>query len=127
MSREDEARAFHYAVYDTVQLIPYGKVTTYGHIAKLIYKPRNSRQVGQALKYLPAGLDNELGYPFSTQNVPWWRVISSSGVISPRTETAVDAQKQRLREEGVEVEETTNKIVLSQFGWFPETDFDEYS
>lgn len=124
MSREDEARAFHYAVYETVQQIPYGRITTYGHIAKLIYKPRNSRQVGQALKFLPeAGQVHE--YPYSTGNVPWWRVISSSGVISPRAQGAVELQAQILRQEGVDVSQA-NKIRLSEFGWFPETEFDEY-
>jgi methylated-DNA-protein-cysteine methyltransferase-like protein len=34
--RSDEAEDFFAAVYQTVQEIPYGKVTSYGHIAKLI-------------------------------------------------------------------------------------------
>ena len=34
--RSDEAQAFFHAVYRAVQEIPYGKVTSYGHIAKLI-------------------------------------------------------------------------------------------
>jgi methylated-DNA-protein-cysteine methyltransferase-like protein len=36
MPRTDEAEAFFHAVYSAVQEIPYGKVTTYGHIARLI-------------------------------------------------------------------------------------------
>ena len=36
MPRSDEAQAFFYAVYSAVQEIPYGKVTTYGHIAALV-------------------------------------------------------------------------------------------
>lgn len=36
MARSDEAAAFSYAVYSAVQEIPYGKVTSYGHIAKLL-------------------------------------------------------------------------------------------
>jgi methylated-DNA-protein-cysteine methyltransferase-like protein len=36
MPRTDEAEAFFYAVYSAVQEIPYGKVTSYGHIAKLV-------------------------------------------------------------------------------------------
>lgn len=34
--RTDEAEAFFHAVYSAVQEIPYGKVTSYGHIAKLV-------------------------------------------------------------------------------------------
>lgn len=36
MPRSDEAESFFYAVYSAVQEIPYGKVTSYGHIAKLV-------------------------------------------------------------------------------------------
>ncbi len=36
MPRTDEAEAFFSAVYAAVQEIPLGKVTSYGHIAKLI-------------------------------------------------------------------------------------------
>jgi len=36
MPRTDEAEAFFYAVYSAIQEIPYGKVTSYGHIAKLV-------------------------------------------------------------------------------------------
>ncbi|ONH66888.1 DNA base-flipping protein [Cyberlindnera fabianii] len=122
MSRNDEARAFHFAVYETVQQIPEGRVTTYGHIAKLVLRPRNSRQVGQALKLLPNGDSSE--YPFSIVNVPWWRVISSAGVISPRRPQDMRRQKEMLEREGVNVLEN-NKIRLSSYGWFPDTEFDD--
>lgn len=36
MPRSDEAQAFFYAVYQAVQEIPPGKVTSYGHIAMLV-------------------------------------------------------------------------------------------
>jgi O6-methylguanine-DNA--protein-cysteine methyltransferase len=36
MARSDEAAAFFAAVYLAVQEIPAGKVTSYGHIAKLV-------------------------------------------------------------------------------------------
>ncbi|KAL5321584.1 hypothetical protein ACEPPN_009544 [Leptodophora sp. 'Broadleaf-Isolate-01'] len=36
MPRSDEAESFFYAVYRAIQEIPHGKVTSYGHIAKLI-------------------------------------------------------------------------------------------
>ena len=36
MPRSDEAATFFTAVYSAVQEIPPGKVTSYGHIAKLI-------------------------------------------------------------------------------------------
>lgn len=36
MARSDEAAAFYHAVYSAIQEIPQGKVTSYGHIARLI-------------------------------------------------------------------------------------------
>ncbi|QSZ33021.1 hypothetical protein DSL72_002606 [Monilinia vaccinii-corymbosi] len=36
MPRTDEASAFYHSVYTAIQEIPYGKVTSYGHIARLI-------------------------------------------------------------------------------------------
>lgn len=36
MPRTDEAEAFFHAVYSAIQEIPHGKVTSYGHIARLI-------------------------------------------------------------------------------------------
>lgn len=39
-----------YLIYAVVEEIPKGKVATYGQIARLIGKPKNSRLVGRALK-----------------------------------------------------------------------------
>lgn len=36
MARSDEAQAFFHAVYRAVQEIPPGRVTSYGHIARLV-------------------------------------------------------------------------------------------
>lgn len=41
-------------VYDIVYRIPFGKVTTYGDIARALGNPRLSRMVGYALHDAPA-------------------------------------------------------------------------
>ncbi|KAF8649122.1 hypothetical protein AX16_006003 [Volvariella volvacea WC 439] len=114
-----DSAEFHAAVYDAVRRIPHGRVTSYGHIAKLIGMPRYSRHVGQALKFLPA--DQNQGNP-----VPWQRVISSSGTISSRGPGTDGAQRQReaLEAEGVDVVEGRTgelRIDLSVYGWFPQS------
>jgi methylated-DNA-protein-cysteine methyltransferase-like protein len=106
MPRSDEAQAFFHAVYSAVQEIPPGKVTSYGHIAKLVGtrrpillspSPQSShamtdcswgglsaqrpRQVGVCLKHLPS----DTSARFNHDNVPWQRVINAKGVISPRS------------------------------------------
>ena len=51
--------------------IPKGKVATYGQIALLCGKPKNSRQVGYGLKKNLAGED-----------VPAYRVVNGKGELS---------------------------------------------
>ncbi|KAJ3852822.1 MGMT family protein [Lentinula lateritia] len=107
---------FHAAVYDTVRRIPLGKVTSYGHIARLIGMPNYSRHVGQALK---------LSGPGVAPPLPWHRVISSSGVISSRgpNTTGAERQRQALEEEDVEVTVGRTgefRVDLKSYGWFPD-------
>ncbi|KAI0737162.1 MGMT family protein [Daedaleopsis nitida] len=106
---------FHTAVYNVVRQIPPQRVTSYGHIAKLIGMPSYSRHVGQALKFLS---------PNANPPVPWHRVLSASGVISSRGPGSDGATRQRdaLLAEGVDVVLTRGgemKVDLRTFGWFP--------
>lgn len=55
------------------------------------------------------------------------RVVNSKGIISPRGDhgLGVARQKERLEDEGVEVETLTGaggeRVDLRRWGWFPET------
>ena len=62
---------FYAKVYEIVEQIPEGKVTTYGAIAEVLGMKRSSRMVGQALGALPEGSD-----------VPAQRVINRIGALS---------------------------------------------
>lgn len=89
--------------------IPAGRVATYGQIALLCEKPRNSRQVGYALKKGLAGED-----------IPAYRVVNSRGILSGAFyfET-YDMQKLLLEEEGVAVKFLDGAwwVDLKQYGW----------
>jgi len=119
MARTEEAEAFFYAVYSAIQEIPYGKVTSYAHIARLVGTPQRPRQVGVCLKHLPS----DPALPFHHGNVPWQRVINSKGAISPRGHPSGAAnQAQALREEGVEVGTgSLGEFIVdfTKYGWFP--------
>lgn len=128
MPREqsEEAQWWYQAVYSAVQQIPYGKCTSYGHIAALLGYPRRARQVGVCLKYLPSfdpAAPDE--FFFHSQNVPWQRVLNSKGGISPRGDdgAAANRQAEALRAEGVEVNEARGvedmSVDFGHFGWFP--------
>ncbi|KAM0815360.1 hypothetical protein AB5N19_01154 [Seiridium cardinale] len=119
MARSDEAAAFFAAVYLAVQEIPPGKVTSYGHIAKLVGTPQRPRQVGVCLKHL----SHDQGARYNNSNVPWQRVINAKGIISPRSQpSGARNQADALQAEGVVVstgslgELTVN---FADFGWFP--------
>lgn len=65
MPRSDEATAFFYAVYSAVQEIPHGKVTSYGHIARLVGTRESFSFLLLALFLLSFGLSYRvLGYLF---------------------------------------------------------------
>ncbi|ODM19668.1 hypothetical protein SI65_04653 [Aspergillus cristatus] len=120
MPRSDEAEWWTNAVYETVQLIPAGTVTTYGHIALYLGEPKRARQVGIALKHLPA---EESGEHFHAGNVPWQRVINSKGMISHREPGGAERQADVLRGEGVEVDTDAMGefyVDLARYGWFPD-------
>ena len=76
---------FQQQVWEITKLIPKGRISSYGAIAKAIGFPNHSRHVGKAMGGCP-------------KNVPAHRVISSSGTLS------VPEFQQRLEAEGIEVE-----------------------
>ncbi|KKO47150.1 cysteine methyltransferase [Arsukibacterium ikkense] len=78
-------------IWQTVLLIPSGKVASYGQIADLAGLPGRARLVGKALGYAPKELA-----------VPWYRVLRSdrSLAFAPGTADAL-AQRQLLLAEGV--------------------------
>lgn len=99
---------FYKRMHIVCNQIPSGKVATYGQLALLCGKPRNSRQVGYALRMGLAG------------EVPAHRIINSKGYLSGAGffETS-DTQKHLLEKEGVEVERTDSgyKVDLERFAW----------
>ena len=94
-----------------VKQIPYGKVATYGQVARLAGIPRNSRQVGTVLKTLP-----------ENSGVPWFRVVNSRGEISDRQNgTSSGRQRAHLENESI-VFDDRSRIPLQRFAWNPKID-----
>jgi methylated-DNA-protein-cysteine methyltransferase-like protein len=103
----------HYAqIWQTVQLIPQGKVACYGQIADLAGLPGRARLVGKALGNVP-----DVGW--KARAVPWYRVINARGKISfPVGSEHFEKQKQLLQNEQVVVIGSTVK--LKEFQWQPD-------
>ena len=97
-------RNFDSAVYEIVKMIPRGKVSTYGEIAKKFGSPKYARAVGQALKRN------------RRKDVPCHRVVRSDGRIggySGMGEEGGLIKERLLREEGVEV--INGRVDLKRF------------
>jgi methylated-DNA-protein-cysteine methyltransferase-like protein len=93
-------------ILQVIALIPYGKVATYGQIAKLAGLPKHARLVGYVLKKMDA--DTE---------IPWHRVINSQGKISliKVNLQGENIQSLKLLAEGVVV--IGDKINLKKYQW----------
>lgn len=90
---------FKQQVWEITKLIPKGRVSSYGAIAKAVGFPNHSRHVGKAMGGCP-------------KDVPAHRVISSSGTLS------VPEFQIRLEQEGIEVENFRIKNFRKLF-WNP--------
>ncbi|MCI8660152.1 MAG: MGMT family protein [Lachnospiraceae bacterium] len=89
--------------------IPEGKVATYGQIALLCGKPKNSRQVGFALN---RGLSGE--------KTNAHRVVNRRGILSGAANfETFDMQRLLLEQEGIQVTWTPKgwQVELKRFGW----------
>jgi methylated-DNA-protein-cysteine methyltransferase-like protein len=104
--RAQEVPNFYASVYQLVALIPAGKVTTYGQIARWLGHTSAARAVGYALHALPTGSD-----------LPWQRVINAAGRVSSRCDRHYEAiQRALLEAEGVQFDSYGN-VDLQTFGW----------
>lgn len=90
---------FKKQVWEITKLVPKGKVTSYGAIAKAVGFPNHSRHVGKAMGGCP-------------EDVPAHRVISSSGMLS------VPDFQTKLEKEGVKIENLKIKNFKNIF-WNP--------
>jgi methylated-DNA-protein-cysteine methyltransferase-like protein len=105
----DSKDNFFQMVYKVVELIPKGKVTSYGAIAKYLSSPRSSRMVGWAM-------NNSHGV---NPGLPAHRVVNRTGFLSGKTYFGLgDEMANLLRSEGIQVENDQILNFKSHF-WDP--------
>ena len=98
-------------VYDTIARIPYGRVTTYGRIARALGEPRSARMVGWAMQAVPTELD-----------LPCHRVVNRAGFLSGGWYFGhPDVMRGMLIEEGVAFKDEY-VVDLEQCLWDPDLD-----
>ena len=110
-----EERNFFRDVHQVTRLVPPGRVTSYGAIAKYLGSGRGARTVGYAL--MAANLD-----AITLQNeepVPAHRVVNRLGQLTGRHHFPTPtAMQERLEAEGVRVEDDT-VVDFKKLYWDP--------
>lgn len=102
--------SFYEKVYEVVRLVPHGRVTSYGAIAKYLGAARSSRLVGWAMNVSHGVLPS----------VPAHRVVNRLGMLSGKAHFGdCDAMEEKLKAEGIVV---VNDQVqhFDQVFWDPE-------
>ncbi|KAH7886729.1 hypothetical protein F5I97DRAFT_1927038 [Phlebopus sp. FC_14] len=125
---EMDAASFNASVYNLVRMIPPQKVTSCGHIAKLVGVPKQARRVNER-KYSSisfGGVSNVSPvvkhFGQTSTSAPWHRVISTSGIIAAHGNLG-SVQRSTLENEGVVVCTGIlgeSRVEFSRWGWFPD-------
>lgn len=90
---------FFEKVYEVVAMVPYGKVTSYGAIARYLGAARSARMVGWAMN----GVGNR-------EEVPAHRVVNRNGLLTGKHHfSGTNLMQQLLENEGIRVK--NNQIV----------------
>jgi len=90
---------FFSRVFEVAKLIPYGRVTSYGAIARYLGTGRSARMVGWAMN----------ASHLQPENVPAHRVVNQIGLLTGKHHfDGPDVMKQLLESEGVSI--INNKV-----------------
>jgi methylated-DNA-protein-cysteine methyltransferase-like protein len=105
----EKSKDFFQYVFEVVKLIPEGRVTSYGAIAKYLGAARSSRMVGWAMN----------ACHHHHEYVPAHRVVNRAGVLTGKHHFEDPMQMERaLKKEGVKVKD--DKIVnFKEVYWDP--------
>lgn len=101
---------FFSLVYVIVKKIPFGRVTSYGAIARYLGHPQSARMVGYAMNAAHSKLE-----------VPAHRVVNRYGLLTGKHHfTGSNLMQQLLESEGIKIE--NNQIIdFEDFFWDPNT------
>lgn len=106
---------FFTMVYQVAELIPYGRVTSYGAIAKYLGSARSARMVGWAMNKCSS-------WP---NYVPAHRVVNRKGLLTGKQHfPGGNTMQELLQNEGIQVED--NQIInFDDFFWDPSIELEK--
>jgi O-6-methylguanine DNA methyltransferase len=97
--------SFAQSVYEYLRTIPYGKVVTYGQMAKALGHPKAARAIGQILHANP-----------DLKKYPCYKVVNAKGQISKHYAFGGFAeQKKLLEQEGIKVQNGCVDLAIYQW------------
>ena len=101
---------YQQAILHVVQLVPRGKVISYGQVAAYVGTPRAAREIGWAMRSMRP-----------VDNFPWWRVLNNAGKITIKGNIHATAtqQKELLQADGVIVNDDY-ELDIDKYRWRPD-------
>lgn len=109
MKNQTKNKSFFIRVYEVARQIPFGRVTSYGAIAKYLGTAQSARVVGWAMN----DSHHQKDY------IPAHRVVNRNGILTGKHHFGnSNTMKQLLENEGIKVE--NDKIIdFKKFFWDP--------
>ena len=109
-----QEEGFFQKVYEVTKLVPFGRVTSYGSIAKYLGTPRSARMVGWALN--ASHLDD---------SIPAHRVVNRQGLLSGKHHfKGSNLMQQLLENENIRVE-NNHVVSFKEVFWDPNIELSE--
>ena len=106
---QPKKHSFFEDVWDVVRLIPKGRVTSYGAIAKYLGTGLSARMVGWAM--------NSASHP--EKPIPAQRVLNRNGMLTGKAHfSPPEKMEMMLKKEGIEIENDT-VVNLAKYFWDP--------
>jgi methylated-DNA-protein-cysteine methyltransferase-like protein len=104
---------FFEKVYKIARLIPYGRVTSYGAIAKYLGSAKSARMVGWAMNS-----------SHTKDDIPAHRVLNRKGILTGKMHfQGSNLMQQLLENEGLKIED--NQVIdFEQKFWDPSNELD---
>ncbi len=114
-SVSSQTKDFFQRVFEITRLIPKGRVTSYGSIAKALGTAKSSRMVGWAMNA-----------SHREKDIPAHRVVNRNGVLTGKMHfSPPESMQERLEKEGVKV--IDDKIVdFEKHFWDPQIELGEF-
>lgn len=106
---KDKTISFFQSVYEVVQLIPYGRVTSYGAIGNYLGMKSSARMVGWAMNAA-----------HTNKEVPAHRVVNSSGLLTGKHHFSHPTEMEELlQKEGIVIENGIKIVGFKDVFWDP--------